>query len=169
MAEKLTGAGFQIDIDIRLVNAVGKIPVLLRAGPLPRCLTAFGKPIAKAAPTFARSSRATGTRLKWSRKYKLNPAYQVDSGKYFGTKVPKHGMAVIVGAKYPQGNKQQFNMPARKGDTYEHVLWGRRTGRTIRFPVEDRATRRAFTSAKMVSIHQFLAQLRKELGELKLG
>jgi hypothetical protein len=160
---------FKVDINEELIKQLERIPVTLRSGPLPRCLSEFGKPLAKGSVPLARSSRRSGTRLKWSKKYRDNPAYQVDSGKHFGVKVPKHGLAVIVGAKYDKGNKQQFNMPYKKGDSYEHVLWGKRVGRTIRFPMQDRAPVRSFHTRKSEASAQFLRQLDKELKELKLG
>lgn len=170
MASKSTATGMEVAINMHLVKAIERIPITLRNGPLGRCLKKFGDPIAKASPGLAKSSRKTGTRLKWSKKYKNNPAWQIDSGNYYGTKVPKHGLAVIVGAKYKQGNKQQFVMPFKKGDSYEHVQWGKRVeGRMIRFPMEERAPRRAFNQTKMAAAHAYITQLRKELEELRLG
>jgi hypothetical protein len=158
-----------ITINAELIKAVESIPIQLRNGPFGRCLGKFGAVVAKATPPLARSSRASGTRLKWSRKYKNNPAYQNDSRKTFTHKVLRNGLTVLVGPVYDQGNKQQFVMPRKNGDTYEHVLWGRRVGRTITYPVQERAHVRAFNQNESTASASYLSQLEKECKELNLG
>ena len=116
--------GVSVEINHDLINAVDAIPVWLRSGPLGKCLGAYGKPIARAAGTLARSSRESGSRKKWSKKYKNNAKYQIDSKKHFSSKVLKNGLAVYVGATYPSGNKQQFVMPIKNGESYQQFRWG---------------------------------------------
>ncbi len=70
--------GTTIEINESLIKAVDAIPLTLRNGPLGKCLGAFGETIARACKSQARSSRG-GSRLKWSKKYKNDPAFQNDS------------------------------------------------------------------------------------------
>ena len=179
----------KIEINHELIKAVSDIPVLLRNGPLGRCLGAFGKPIARQAGTQARSSRESGSRLKWSKKFKNAANFQNDSKQHFSHKVGKSGVVVWIGATYPKGNKQQFVMPSKKGDSYTRYHWGKpgttivsvsRKGKqytfianskpsTARFPVQERATVRAFDQTRSTAEAEFLAQLQKEIKELRLG
>jgi hypothetical protein len=158
-----------ITINTELIKAVESIPIQLRNGPFGRCLGKFGNVVAKATPALARSSRETGSRLKWSKKFKNNPAFQNDSRKTFTHKVLKNGLTVLVGPVYDQGNKQQFVMPRKHGDTYVHVLWGRRTNRTITYPMHERAHVRAFNQTEGTASASYLSQLEKECKELNLG
>lgn len=114
-----------IEINHDLIKAVGDIPITLRNGPLGKCLGAYGKPIANTASTLARSSRESGSRRKWSKKLRNNAAYQNDSKDHFGVKVLRNGLGVYVGATYPKGNKQQFVMPIKRGDSYQQYRWGK--------------------------------------------
>ncbi|NBW22290.1 MAG: hypothetical protein EBR82_81495, partial [Caulobacteraceae bacterium] len=88
-----------------------QIPELLRLGPAERCLKAMAKPIAERAKSLAPSSRVTGTRKKWSAKFNKDAKWQIDSGKQMGIKTIRHnkGARVYIGAKWPKGNKQQFD------------------------------------------------------------
>lgn len=119
-----------IEINYDLIKAVGEIPITLRNGPLGKCLGAYGKPIANAASTLARSSRESGSRRKWSKKLRNNAAYQNDSKDHFGVKVLRNGLGVYVGATFPKGNKQQFVMPIKRGESYQQYRWGK-PGQTI--------------------------------------
>jgi len=178
-----------IEINQALIKAVEDIPLTLRNGPLGRCLEAFGRPIAKQAGSIARSSRATGSRKKWSKRFKNNAAFQNDSKQHFSHKVGRSGIVVWVGATYPNGNKQQFVMPVRRGDTYTRYHWGK-PGQTItttsrkgtvytrtanskpttaRFPIQERATVKAFDRTRQAAESAFLQQLNKEIKELRLG
>lgn len=181
--------GVKIEINEALLKAVADIPLTLRNGPLGRCLGSFAKPIARQAGSLARSSRESGSRRKWSKKFKNNAAYQVDSKQHFGHKVFRSGVGVVIGATYPKGNKQQFVMPVRRGDTYQRFHWGKpgqvitttsrkgtvytRTANsnptTARYPVQERATVRAFDQTQSAAEAAFLAQLNKEIKELRLG
>jgi hypothetical protein len=158
-----------ITINTELIKAVESIPLQLRNGPFGRCLGKFGNVVARATPALARSSRQSGSRLKWWKPYKDNPAFQNDSRKTFTYKVLKNGLCVLVGPVYNQGNKQQFVMPRKNGDTYVHVLWGRRTGRTITYPMHERAHVRAFNQNETTASSAYLSQLEKECKELNLG
>lgn len=177
-----------IEINMQLIKALDAIPLTLRSGPFQRCLNQFGKTVAKAVPSKARTSRGK-SRERWSRKYKDNPAFQNDSRDHFSHKVLRNGLAVYVGATYDQGNKQQFVHPFKKGDSYKRFLWGKpgqqvqrvsKRGKaytttvntkpqTANFPVHDRATVRGYDLAKTQAEQAFLGQLQKEIRSLKLG
>lgn len=178
-----------IEINQALIKAVEDIPLTLRNGPLGRCLGAFGKPIATNASSLARSSRESGSRERWSKKFKNNAAFQNDSKHHFSHKVGRSGIVVWVGATYPKGNKQQFVMPFKKGDSYTRYHWGKpgqvitttsRKGTvytrnanskptTANFPRQDRAVVRAFDRSQSSAESAFLNQLQKEIKELRLG
>ena len=179
----------EIKINESLIKAVSDIPLTLRNGPLGRCLGAFAKPIASQAGSLATSSRETGSRKRWSKKFKNNAAFQNDSKQHFGHKVLRNGIGVYIGATYPKGNKQQFVMPIKRGDSYKRYHWGKpgqtivsvsRKGKqftfinnsketTARFPIKERATVRAFDQTQSSAESAFLSQLQKEIKELKIG
>lgn len=179
----------EIQINEKLLKQLDRIPLFLRQGTFDRCLKAFGSPIQERAKSLATSSRSTGSRLKWSRKFKDSAAFQNDSGKEMGTKVLKSGVVVIVGATHPKGNKQQFQSPRKNGDSYQRNFWGK-AGQQIQktskrgkvfvvvrktkakvatFPIKDRPVVRAFDQQKQSAESAFLNQLNKEIKELKLG
>jgi hypothetical protein len=180
--------GTTIEINESLIKEVDAIPLTLRNGPLGKCLGAFGETIARACKSQARSSRG-GSRLKWSKKYKNNPAFQNDSRDHFGHKVMRNGLAVYVGAKFDKGNKQQFVMPIKKGTTYVRNLWGepgqqiprisrrgkpynmtrKKDAQTADFPVQDRAPVKAFDITKSQAGQAFMNELQKQIKELRLG
>ena len=127
-ATRLFGGGIlsvKIEINTEMLKAVEAIPLTLRNGPLGRCLGSYAKPIAQTAGSLATSSRATGSRLKWSKKFKDNAAFQNDSKKHFSHKVLRSAVGVYIGATYPQGLKQQFVMPSKKGESYTQYRWGK--------------------------------------------
>lgn len=194
-------SGVKIEINEALLKAVADIPLTLRNGPLGRCLGSFAKPIARQAGSNASSSRETGSRKKWSKKFKNNGAFQNDSKQHFGHKVLRNGIAVYIGAQYPKGNKQQFLNPTKKGDSYDRYHWGkpgqtitstsrkgttytytrgqsknprknnnkRNNPTTARYPIQERATVRAFDQTQATAEAAFLNQLNKEIKELRLG
>ena len=178
-----------IQINEALIKAVGDIPITLRNGPLGRCLGSFAKPIALTAGSLATSSRATGSRLKWSKRFKNNTKFQNDSKKHFGHKVLKSAVGVLVGATHPQGNKQQFVMPIKRGPSYTRHSWGlegstivytSRSGNAFtrvnnskatvaNFPLAERATVKAYHQSGGSAESAFLDQLNKEMKELRIG
>ncbi len=178
-----------IEINEDLIRQIGQIPLMLRNAPFGRCLGAFAKPVAAACQGHAQSSRATGSRLKWSKKFKNNAAFQNDSRQHFNHKVFKGGVGVVIGATYPKGNKQQFVMPYRKGESYTRNHWGKPgspviyTGRSGRqytrinrskatvatFPKEQRAPMRAYRQTSGAAEAAFVNQLQKEVKELRIG
>jgi len=159
----------EIKINEELIRAMEAFDIRLRAGPLDRCLKAFGEPIARHAESIAPRSRSTGTREKRSAKYKKNAAYQNNSGDNFGVKVLKSAVGVVIGAKYPKGNKQQFVHPSRRGDSYRrHVLWGKKV-QTIRFPRAEQPIMKALRATQSAAEAAFRTQFEKEIKELKLG
>jgi hypothetical protein len=191
----------EIEINEALIKAVSDIPLTLRNGPLGRCLGSFAIPIARQAGSLATSSRETGSRERWSKRFKNNAAFQNDSKQHFSHKVLRNGIGVYIGATYPKGNKQQFVMPIKKGDSYDRYHWGkpgqtitttsrrgttytyirgqsknkkknankRNNPTTARFSVQERATVRAFDQTKQSAESAFLAQLQKEIKEIRFG
>jgi hypothetical protein len=178
-----------IQINEDLIKQIGQIPLMLRNAPFGRCLGSFAKPVAAACQGHAQSSRSTGSRLKWSKKFKNNAALQNDSRQHFSHKVFKGGVGVVIGATYPKGNKQQFVMPYRKGESYTRNHWGKPgspvvyTGRSGRqytrinrskatvatFPKEQRAPMRAYRQTSGAAEAAFVNQLQKEVKELRIG
>jgi hypothetical protein len=136
-----------IEINESLIKAAGDIPITLRNGPLGRCLGAFAKPVASVAAGLAVSSRKSGSRLKWSKKFKQRTEFQNDSKDHYGHKVFKGGVGVVIGATHHKGNKQQFVMPSKKGDSYDRNLWGK-PGSTI---VSTSKTGKTYTYVRGVS------------------
>lgn len=144
-----------------------QIPELLRLGPAERCLKAMAKPIAERAKALAPSSQRSGSRKKWSAKFKNDAKWQVDSGKQMGIKTIRHnkGARVYIGAKWPKGNKQQFDA-SPKGR--RHILWGRDTGR-LRPRDNPHFLQKAYDETKSQQLKAFNDQLAIEIKELRLG
>ena len=159
----------EIQINMDLVRALEAIDIRLRSGPLDRCLKAYGQPIADYAKTIAPSSQQTGSRKKWSDKYKLNAEYQNESRKHYGVKVLKAAVGVIVGAAWTKGNKQQFVHPFKKSDSYKrHVLWNKKVV-TLRYPRDEQPIVKAVRNMQSTAEAAFRTQLEKEMKELRLG
>lgn len=159
----------EIKINEQLLKDLEQIPLKMRAGPLDRCLKAYGEPIANYAKTIAPSSKNTGSRNKWSDKYKLNAEYQNESRKHYGVKVLKASVGVIIGAEWTKGNKQQFVHPFKKGDSYKrHVLWKKKVV-MIRFPRNEQPIVKAVRATQSAAEAAFRTQFEKEIKELKLG
>lgn len=159
----------EIQINMELVRALEAVDIRLRSGPLDRCLKAYGQPIADYAKTIAPSSQQTGSRKKWSAKYKNNAAFQNESRKHYGVKVLKASVGVIVGAKWAQGNKQQFVHPFKKSDSYKrHVLWNKKIV-TLRYPRDEQPIVKAVRTMQSQAEAAFRTQLEKEIKELRLG
>lgn len=144
-----------------------QIPELFRLGPAERCLKAMAKPIVDRAKSLAPSSRVTGTRKKWSAKFNKDAKWQIDSGKQMGIKTVRHnnGARVYIGAKWPKGNKQQFDA-SPKGR--RHILWGRDTGR-LRPRDNPHFLQKAYDETKSQQLKAFQDQLAIEIKELRLG
>ena len=179
----------KIEINEDLIKQIGEIPLTLRNGPFGRCLGAFAKPVAAACEGHAQSSRSTGSRKKWSKKFKNNAKFQNDSRQHFSHKVFKGGVGVVIGATFWKGLKQQFVMPYKKGESYTRYHWGApgspviytgRSGRqytrinnskatVAKFPKEQRAPMRAYRQTSGTAEAAFLDQLQKEIKELRLG
>lgn len=159
----------EIKINMELVRALESVDIRLRSGPLDRCLKAYGQPIADYAKTIAPSSQQTGSRKKWSDKYRLNAEYQNESRKHYGVKVLKASVGVIVGATWAKGNKQQFVHPFKKSDSYKrHVLWNKKIV-TLRYPRDEQPIVKAVRAMQSQAEAAFRTQLEKEIKELRLG
>jgi hypothetical protein len=95
----------------------------------------------------------------------------------------------VIGATWKEGNKQQFVMPYKKGESYTRNHWGKPgspvvyTGRSGRqytrinnskatvatFPKEQRAPMRAYRQTSGTAEAAFVNQLQKEVKELRIG
>lgn len=157
----------QITFDEAQIQKLLEIPLLMRLGPAERVLKAMAKPVIERAKSIAPSSRQSGTRKKWSKKYKDNPNYQEDSGKHIGMKYIKteRGGLMIVGGKYPRANKQNYEA----GDKRKIVYWGKKTSKIKRINPSERFMQKAFDETKQEQITAGNEQLTKEMKELSLG
>jgi len=159
-----------LKIEIKFSEAelkkLAKIPEFVRYQAADKALKAMAKPVMDKAKSIAPSSKATGTRKKWSAKYKADSKWQIDSGKEISSKVAKvsHGSILYVGARFPTGNKQQFNASP---DGRKEVFWGRPQG-TIYKPPE-RFMQKAFDETRSAQQSAFVASLEASVKELNLG
>ena len=130
------------------------------------------QPIVKRATELAPDSksnitaggRADGpTRDKWGKKYRNNPKWTGISIKHHvGEKaiVGKIQDLLIVGLKYPKGNKGNFNYTVNK-EGREEVFWGRRNG-TLWKPVY-RFMDKALDEKKKEVVDIFVAEMKKAI------
>ncbi len=156
-----------IDFNEDMIRHLEQIPLQLRLAPGERCLKAMAKPVIERAKQIAPSSRESGSRKKWSAKYKNDPKWNNDSGRHIGLKTIKNNRAtrIYIGAKYPQGNKQQFDASPKGRRVF---YWGRDAGKVRQRP-NPHWLQKAFDETRSQQINAFNEQLSKELKELKLG
>jgi hypothetical protein len=160
-----------IDINITFdesqIQRLLKIPILMRLKPAENVLKAMAKPVIDRAKSIAPSSRRSGTRKKWSRKYKDNPAYQEDSGRHIGRKFIRTGSGglVIIGGIYPRANKQNYEA----GDKRKIVYWGKKTSKIKRINPKERFMQKAFDETRTQQVTAGNEQLEKEIKELGNG
>ncbi len=157
----------KVEMDFRALEMLEKIPQMLQFAVADKVMLAMVKPVVDRAKELAPSSRESGTRKKWSAKYKSNNKWQVDSGRHMGSKTVRYdrGAIVYVGAKYPTGNKQQFNSNSEKGR--KEVLWGRSTGRV--YKPKERFIQRAYDETRDAQFRAFEAELQRQVKELRIG
>jgi hypothetical protein len=160
-----------ISFDEAMIEKLQRIPFQLVLGPAERVLRAMAKPVAAKALAIAPSSRRSGERNRWGKKYKNNPSYQNDSGKAIGFKLLKHnnGGVLIIGTLHPEGNKQNYDA----GESRTVKLWGRDP---VKYPIKekridpkDRFMQRAYDETRDQQLSAGHAQLVKEIEELKIG
>ena len=156
-----------IDFNEDMITQLEKIPLQLRLGPGERCLRAMSKPVLELAKQLAPSSRESGSRKKWSAKFKNDPKWSVDSRNHLGVKTIKNNRAtrIYIGAKYPQGNKQQFDASPKGRRVF---YWGRDAGKVRQRP-NPHWLQKAYDETKSQQLAAFNEQLAKELKELRLG
>lgn len=157
----------EIKFEQAQLDKLMQIPLLMRLGPSERVLKAMAKPVVAKGKAIAPSSRASGTRKKWSKKYKNNQAYQNDSGQHIGYVFRKNngGGILVIGGKHPQANKQNFDA----GKDRKVMYWGKDSGKVKRVDPKDRFMQRAFDETRAEQITAGNAQLEKELKELRIG
>jgi hypothetical protein len=156
----------EMKFDEAELKKLARIPEFVRFQAADKALRAMARPVIEKARSIAPSSQATGSRKKWSAKYKTNDKYQIDSGKEIGANVKKasYGSILYVGAKWPTGNKQQFNASP---NGRKEVFWGRPQG-TIYKPPE-RFMQKAFDETRSQQISAFASSLESSMKELNLG
>jgi hypothetical protein len=157
----------QITFDEAQIQKLLKFPLLMKLGPAERVLKAMAKPVIDRAKAIAPSSRRSGTRKKWSRKYKDNAAYQEDSGRHIGKRFIKteRGGLIIVGGIYPRANKQNYEA----GDKRKIVYWGKKTSKIKRINPKERFMQKAFDETRTQQVTAGNEQLEKEIRELGNG
>jgi hypothetical protein len=156
----------EIKFDENELKKLAKIPEFVRYKAADKALKAMAKPVIEKAKSIAPDSRATGTRKKWSRKYKDDSKWQIDSGKNISSKVIKNdsGAVTYIGATFPKGNKQQFNASP---DGRKEVFWGRPQGTVYKPP--ERFIQKAFDETRSAQQSAFVASLEASMKELNLG
>jgi len=161
----------KIEFDEAVIAKLLQMPLLLRLAPAERILKAMAKPIAVKGKELAPSSRKSGERNRWGKKYTSNAAYQNDSGKSIGYAFRKTetGGYLIVGGLYPQANKQNYD----SGKDRTIKLWGHNP---VKYPItvkrvdpKDRFMQRAFDETRDAQLSAGFKQLETEIKELKLG
>ena len=163
----------KIEIDPKALAALENIPAMFIFKVADVAMKAAAKPVIDKAKSIAPSSRQSygtngPTRKKWSRKYKTNAAYQNDSGKEIGVKVLKssRGAIAYVGAKYPLGNKQQFN-DSGSGKGRRVVYWGKPQGTIYRR--KERFLQRAYDETRNEQTTAFIAAAEAEVAKVNFG
>lgn len=158
----------EIHFDEAQIAKLLNIPLHLRLGPAERVLKAMAKPVVAKAKAIAPSSRRSGTRKKWSAKYKNNASYQNDSGKSIGFVYRKNdrGGYLVIGGLHPQANKQNFDS-SDKGRKVKY--WGKDAGKVKRIEPKERFMQKAFDETRPQQIAAGNKQLEIELKELNLG
>lgn len=152
------------DAQIELLES---IPMLIQYAVADKCMKAMVKPIAERAKDVLPSSRSTGTRKKWSKKYKQNAAWQINSGRHVGAKVVKYqrGATAYVGPTYPKGNKQQFNSNKERGRRV--FYWGKNAGQV--YIPDERPMQRAYDETRDAQMTAFMTTLTNEIAEIARG
>ena len=166
-----------------------KIPIHVRINAADDCLEAMSREVLRKAYAYAPRSVSTGTRLKWSKKYRSSAKNRLNSGEHLGWKIKKNnkGGLAFIGGKDRKGNKQQFSAP--KAEERGHYFWGKpgqtirttsrsgnqytyvrkKDGKMLNFPASQRFIQRAFDETKPQQLSAFYKALEKSLQELKLG
>jgi hypothetical protein len=158
----------KIEFNDAMIAELMRIPDLLRLGPAERCLADMGKVVAQRAKQLAPSSRQTGSRKKWSNKLKNDSRWSgVDSGQHMGVKTVKHnrGARIYIGARYPQGNKQQFDASPKGRRVF---YWGKDSGRIKKRP-DPHFLEQAYTETQSAQLAAFNKRLEIEIKELRIG
>jgi hypothetical protein len=167
-----------LKIDIKFnedeLKKLAKIPEFVRYQAADRALAAMASPIIAKAIMIAPNSQVVApmsnskipSRDKWSKKYKSNSKWQIESGKEIGRKVAKvsYGSKLFVGANYPKGNKLQFNS-SLKGR--KEVFWGQPQGTIYKPPV--RFMQRAFDETRSAQNSAFIRSLERSIRSMNLG
>lgn len=175
----MSGLKITIDFDAAILRQLEDIPRLLKYKVIDRCAADFARPIVARARELAPSSKKTGSRgnggSKWGRRAARKfsgraSMLQHDSGDHIGSRVYRGERATIiyVGAKYPRGNKQQFNNSVKGRKV---VYWGKtpQEGKAFRPLPRPTFLEQAYTETQSAAYAAFRAQLAKQIKELGLG
>lgn len=155
----------QIELPDEARKLFDELNWLVRLACLDDGFPAMAKPIVEKAKAIAPNSKRSGTRKGWSKKYREDPKWQVESSKHIGHRIIKtpRGILMYIGAQWPQGNKQQFNASP---DGRKEVLWGRSSGRVWTNP-QRRFIDRAFDETKTIAVAACVAAVEKTIKEMK--
>jgi len=158
---------YKVTFNETLIAGIAKIPSHFVAEGAEKILKAMARPIIIRAKQIAPSSRATGDRNKWSNKYKLNPAWQGDSGQHLGYKFRRSdgGGILIIGGVSPDANKLNFN----HGKGRHVFFWGVDQGYSKVYRREDRFMLKAMDETKTQQLIAGNLQLETELGKVALA
>jgi len=160
-----------LDLDEAMIAILIQVPLHLRLAPAERVLKAMAKPIVEKAKSIAPSSRKSGERNRWGKKYKGDASYQNDSGQSIGFVFRKTetGGYLVIGGKHPQAGKQNYD--AGKDRTIK--LWG---NNPVKYPIrvkriepKDRFMHRAYDETRDAQLSAGFKQLETEIKELKIG
>jgi len=157
----------ELTFDESQLQKLMEIPLLLRMKSAERVLKAMGKVVVARGKALAPSSRKSGTRDKWSQKYKKNAAYQNDSGRSIGYvfRPTEQGGYLVIGGIYPLANKQNFEAGTKRKVLY----WGRDSGKVKRIDPKERFMTKAFDETRQEQITAGNKQLEREAQELNFG
>jgi hypothetical protein len=165
-----------LNFDAKQMQLLESIPALLKQQVAAKCLEAAGAVVAQRAKALAPSSQRSGSRGSGGSKWGLKAAkkfsgrasmLQHTSGDHISYKVLTKGKfpSVLIGAKWSEGAKQQFNYSP---DGREVYYWGRKMGKNRKKDSPDFLVK-AWQETQATMLYAFKAQLAKQIKELNLG
>lgn len=163
--------GMDIDLDEKLLRGIETMHLQLQKTSMPPVLKALAEPIQDRAKQIAPSSIKTGTRKLWGSNvtatFNPNTMRKHSSGRYISYKnllKSDIGPMVIIGPKYPEGNKQNFN---NSPDGRVVYYWGRRDKNgKIRQGDDPRFIDKARDEMLSIAITNFTSELERQLEQL---
>ena len=158
-----------IEIDASLLEKISNSVDKMKFSVFVPAFKVAAEPIEQRATNLAKSSIVTGTRKKWgsNKTDKFDPELmrKHSSGKHIAHKVLTRsdiGPLMIIGPKYRDGNKQQFN---NSPDGREVFVWGRRPKSIPTHRERDKPffMEQASVEVGSVAIDRFVSELEKKM------